>query len=217
MRLGKRKTTARRNQGGSQQPPQPPRQPQTGGSSSATGIPTIFRDNLQAQRYDLFQGFVVYVCGINVNWNAIINEPFRIELKTLLTNMDWIGLANMTENKYSTHLVNEFYSSILVKKSDLSLPMWNPDLLYTHFNDRNFDLDEQYLGNIIDCKNYNFPSKAPTDFNFNVVWIKYTVAGGLDKAASSLKSLTLRFLHHFIASTVECRSGSFNKVTKEDL
>ena len=29
--------------------------------------------------------------------------------------------------------------------------------------------------------------------------------------------MTLRFLHHFIASTVECRSGSFNKVTKEDL
>ena len=108
VRQRKRKTIARRTQGGSQQPPQPPSQPQTGGSSSAPGIPIIFRDNLQAQRYELFQGSVVYVCGRNVNQNAIISEPFGTKLKTLLTNMDWIGLANMTENKYSTHLVNEF-------------------------------------------------------------------------------------------------------------
>ena len=152
-----------------------------------------------------------------MNWNAIIHEPFGFELKNLLTNMDWIGLANITEDKYSTHLVNEFYSGILVKKSDLNLPMWDPDLLYTHFNDRDFDFDEKFLGNLIDCKNYNCPFKAPKEFNFNEAWKEYTVAGGLDKAASSLKTLTLRFLHHFIASTVECRSGSFNKVTKEDL
>ena len=118
----------------------------------------------------------MYVCGRNVNWNAIINEPFGTELKTLLKNMDWIGLTNMTENKYSTHLVNEFYSSILVKKSDLNLPMWNLNLLYTHFNDRDFNIDEKYLGDIIGCKNYNYPSKAPTNFNFNEVWREYTVA-----------------------------------------
>ena len=58
-----------------------------------------------------------------MNWNAIIHEPFGSELKTFLTNMDWIGLANITEDKYSTHLVNEFFSGILVKKSDLNLPM----------------------------------------------------------------------------------------------
>ena len=67
VRLGKRKTTARRTIGGSQHPPQPPRQPATGGSSSASAIPNIFRDNLQAQRYELFQGSVIYVCGRNVN------------------------------------------------------------------------------------------------------------------------------------------------------
>ena len=74
------------------QPPQPPSQFQTSGSSNDSRIPIIFRDNLQAQRYELFQGSVVYVCGRNVNWNAIINEPFGTKLKTLLTNMDWIGL-----------------------------------------------------------------------------------------------------------------------------
>ena len=95
--------------------------------------------------------------------------------------------------------------------------MWDPDLLYTHFNDRDFDFDEKFLGNLIDCKNYDCHFKAPKEFNFNKAWREYTVTGGLDKAASSLKTLTLRFLHHFIASTVECRNDSFNKVTKEDL
>ena len=100
---------------------------------------------------------------------------------------------------------------------NLNMPMWNPDLLYTHFNDRDFDIDEQFLGNIIGCKKYDCPSKAPIIFHFNKVWREYTVVRGLNKAASSLKSLTLRFLHHFIASTIECRNGSFTKVTKEDL
>ena len=59
VRLGKRKTTVRRATGGSQKPPQPPRQPATSGSSSASMIPNILRDNLQAQRYELFQGSVI--------------------------------------------------------------------------------------------------------------------------------------------------------------
>ena len=50
VRLGKRKTTARRATGGSQRPPQPA----TGGSSSTSEIPNIFHDNLQVQRYELF-------------------------------------------------------------------------------------------------------------------------------------------------------------------
>ena len=67
VRLGKRKTTARRAIGGSQRPPQAPRQPAIGGSSSTSEIPNIFHDNLQVQRYELFQGSVIYVCGRNVN------------------------------------------------------------------------------------------------------------------------------------------------------
>ena len=91
VRLEKRKTTAKKTHGGSRQPPQPPSQFQTSGSSNDSRIPIIFRDNLQAQRYELFQGSVIYICGRNVNWNTIINEPFETELKTLLKNMDWIS------------------------------------------------------------------------------------------------------------------------------
>ena len=96
------------------------------------------------------------MCVVEIS-SGLINEPFETELKTLLMNMDWIGLANITENQYSTHLVNKFYSGILVKKSDLNMPMWNPDLLCTHFNDKDFDFDKKYLGNIISCKNYDCP------------------------------------------------------------
>ena len=67
VRLGKRKTTAKRTHGGSQQPSQPPRQSAIGGSSNASTIPNIFHDNLQAQRYELFQGSVIHVYGRNVN------------------------------------------------------------------------------------------------------------------------------------------------------
>ena len=68
VNLGKRKTTVGRTHGVSRQPPLPPNRPQIGSSSSASGIPVIFRDNLQAQRYELFQGSIVYVCGRNIKW-----------------------------------------------------------------------------------------------------------------------------------------------------
>ena len=37
------------------------------------------------------------------------------------------------------------------------------------------------------------------------------------KVASNLKSLPLRFLHHFIASSVQCRTGAFTKLTTDDI
>ena len=37
------------------------------------------------------------------------------------------------------------------------------------------------------------------------------------KVASNLKSLPLRFLHHFIASSVQRRTGAFTKLTTDDI
>ena len=39
---------------------------------------------------------------------------------------------------------------------------------------------------------------------------------GCKKVASNLKSLPIRFLHHFIASIIQCRTGSFVKLTTDD-
>ena len=37
------------------------------------------------------------------------------------------------------------------------------------------------------------------------------------KVASNLKSMPLRFLHHVITSTVQCRTGSFTKMIANDI
>ena len=52
-------------------------------------------------------------------------------------------------------------------------------------------------------------------YQTNNVWDTLTRELGCKKVASNLKSLSLRFLHHFIASTVQCRTGSFAKLTTE--
>ena len=40
---------------------------------------------------------------------------------------------------------------------------------------------------------------------------------GCKKVASNLKSLPLRFLHHFIASSIQCRTGAFIRLTTDDI
>ena len=57
----------------------------------------------------------------------------------------------------------------------------------------------------------------PINFVFDKVWKEHTRSESIEKKALCLKSLSLRFLHHFIATTMQCRSGSYNKVTVKDL
>ena len=40
---------------------------------------------------------------------------------------------------------------------------------------------------------------------------------GCKKTASNLKSMPLRFLYHFIASSIQCKTRSFAKLTTEDI
>ena len=72
------------------------------------------------ERYELFQGSE-YISGRKVDWEAIMVVDFGAELKNLLKNMDWLGLTNLSEMHYSPHLVNEFYSGILLKKESQAL------------------------------------------------------------------------------------------------
>ena len=71
------------------------------------------RNNLHVQRYNLFQGSK-YICGRQVEWNAYTYANFYTELKKYIEDMSWIGLANLSKKSYSSMIVNEFYSSILI-------------------------------------------------------------------------------------------------------
>ena len=57
----------------------------------------------------------------------------------------------------------------------------------------------------------------PNPYPVESIWDSLAHEPGCKKMASNLKSLPLRFLHHFIASIIQCRTGSFAKVTAEDV
>ena len=57
----------------------------------------------------------------------------------------------------------------------------------------------------------------PSPYPVESIWDTLVREPGCKKIASNLKSPPLRFLHHFIASRIQCRTGSFTKVTTEDV
>ena len=70
---------------------------------------------------------------------------------------------------------------------------------------------------MIGCEYYGELSELPMQYQSNNVWDTLARELGCKKVVSNLKSLPLRFLHHFIASTVQCRTGSFTKLTTDDI
>ena len=57
----------------------------------------------------------------------------------------------------------------------------------------------------------------PSPYPVEIIWDTLAREPGCKKIASNLKSPPLQFLHHFIASTIQCRTGSFAKVTTENV
>ena len=57
----------------------------------------------------------------------------------------------------------------------------------------------------------------PNPYPVESIWDTLAREPGCKKMASNLKSLLLRFLHHFITSTIQCKTGPFAKVTTEDV
>ena len=57
----------------------------------------------------------------------------------------------------------------------------------------------------------------PNPYPVESIWDTLAREPGCKKMASNLKSLPLRFLHHFIVSIIQCRTGSFAKVTAKDV
>ena len=70
---------------------------------------------------------------------------------------------------------------------------------------------------MIGCEFYDGLSELSNPYPVESYWDTLAREPGCKKTASNLKSLPLRFLHHFIASTIQCRTGSFAKVTTEDV
>ena len=91
------------------------------------------------------------------------------------------------------------------------------DNIYMFFDGIERNLTPSYFGHLLSCKHYTSPFVVLEKFVFDVVWKEHTKLGSIEKKASCLKSLLLRFLHDFIPTIVQCKNGSYNKVTDEDL
>ena len=89
--------------------------------------------------------------------------------------------------------------------------------LYTFIDGQERIIMKSDLKKLIGCEYYDKPSELPSLYPVESVWDTLAREPGCKKTASNLKSLPLRFLHHFIASSIQCRTGSFVKLTTEDI
>ena len=121
--------------------------------------------------------------------------------------MGWMGLANLSEKCYSLLLVNEFYFGLLIHASEYENPVrFHFDVLYTFIDGQEWVIIESDLEKLLGCEYYDGLSKLPLHYQTDNVWDTLTREPSCKKMASNLKSFLLRFLHHFIASTVQCRT-----------
>ena len=175
-------------------------------SSSVPSQAPRFRDNLQKSRYDLLQG-TKYSCGKQILWDVFAHANFYTEVKNFIENMGWMGLANLSEKCYSPLLVNEFYFRLLIHAKEYENSVrFDSDVLYTFIDGQERIITEFDLGKLIGCEFYGELSQLPMHYETDNVWDTLTRELGCKKVVSNLKSLSLRFLHHFIASTVQCRT-----------
>ena len=112
-------------------------------------------------------------------------------------------MANLSEKCYSPLLVNEFYSRLLIHvKEYKNLVRFDFNVLYTFIDRQERIIIESDLRKLIGYEFYGELSELPIHYQTDNVWDTLAREPGCKKVASNLKSLPLRFLHHFIASTV---------------
>ena len=129
-----------------------------------------------------------------------------------------MGLVNLSKKYFCPLLVNEFYSGLIRHADEYENPArFRSDNLYTFFDGQEWIIIESDLRKLIGCEFYDGPSELPSLYPIESVWDTLAREPGCKKTASNLKSLPLRFLHHFISSTIQCRTGSFVKLTTEDV
>ena len=139
-------------------------------------------------------------------------------MKNYIEKMSWMGLADFSEKCYSPLLVNEFYSRLLIHASEYENPVrFDFDVLYTFIDGQEQVITESDLGKLLWCEFYGELSELPMHYQTNNVQDTLACEPGCKKVASNLKSLPPRFLHHFFASTIQYRTGSFVKLTTDDI
>ena len=79
---------------------------------------------------------------------------------------------------------------------------FNHDVLYTFIDGYERVITESDLGKLIGCEFYGELFEALRHYQIDNVYNTLAREPGCKKVASNLKSLPLRFLHHFIASSI---------------
>ena len=98
-------------------------------------------------------------------------------------------------------LVNEFYSGLLIHASEYENPIrFDSDVLYTYIDGQERVITEFDLRKLLGCEYYGELSELPIHYPTENVWDTLAYEPSCKKVVSNLKSLLLRFLHHFIAS-----------------
>ena len=112
-----------------------------------------------------------------------------------------MGLATLSEKYYSPLLVNEFYSGLIMHADEYENPMrFKSNNLYTFIDGQERIIIKSDLKKLIGCEYYDKPSELPSPYPVESVWDTLACEPSCKKTASNLKSLPLRFLHHFINS-----------------
>ena len=172
---------------------------------------------VEMSRYELFPGSK-YSCGRKILWNVFAYANFYSDMKNYIEKMSWMGLANLSEKCYSPMFVNEFYSGLLIHSDEYENPSrFNYDVLYTFIDGHEKVITKSNLGKLLGCEFYGELFEAPRHYQIDNVWDTLAREPGCKKVASNLKSLPLGFLHHFIAFSIQCRMGSFTKLTTDDI
>ena len=115
-------------------------------------------------------------------------------------------------------LVNELYSGLLLRSNEYEDPLrFNLEILYTFIDGHERIITKSNLGKLIGCEYYGDVFEAPRHYQTDNVWDTMARESGCKKVASILKSLPLRFLHRFIAFSIQCRIGAFTRLTTDDI
>ena len=84
--------------------------------------------------------------------------------------MGWMGLANLLEKNFSTVIVNEFYSDIVLFASEYDNPArFRDDILYIFFDGQERIITESTFRDLLNYKHYDGPYDTPSPYLFESV------------------------------------------------